>query len=82
MIIFLKKTSNMGNNMNPYSIAVGEELVYSHSPHCKHIKRIKIKDYELLNTNGNSVVPFDYHVEKLRPDSFRDLLELTCIHSS
>ena len=72
--------SNMGNNLIPYSIAVGEENVYFVSTHCKFRKRINIRDVDLLKTNGNSLDPFDYHVEKLSPDSFQDLLELTCIH--
>ena len=31
--------SNMGNILNPYSIAVGQEIVYSSTPHFKFIKR-------------------------------------------
>ena len=72
----------MGDNMIPYSIAVGEENIYFLSPHCKCIKRAKIKDDELLKTNGNSSDPFDYHLEKHGPDRFENLLEVTCIHSS
>ena len=31
----LEYVSNMGDNMIPYSIAVGEENIYFLSPHCK-----------------------------------------------
>ena len=51
------------------------------SPHCNCIKRAKIKDDELLKTNGSSNDPFDYHLEKHGPDRFENLLEFTCIHS-
>ena len=55
----LNYISNMGNNLIPYSIAVGEENVYFLSPHCKHTKRVKIRDIDLLKTKRNSVDPFD-----------------------
>ena len=77
-----KYFSIMGNNMIPYSIAVGEENVYFLSPQCKYTKRVIIREVHLLKTNGNSVDPFDYHLEKHGPDRFENLLELTCIHSS
>ena len=57
----------MGNNLIPYSIALGEENVYFCFTLCKYTKRIKIRDVDLLKINGNSVDPFDYHVGKLRP---------------
>ena len=72
----------MRDNMIPYSRAIGEENIYFLSPHCKCIKRAKIKDDELLKTNENSIDSFDYHHEKHGPDRFENLLEFTCIHSS
>ena len=57
-----KNIANMGNNLTPYSIAVGDENVYFSTPHFKFIKREKIFDKELLETNKSSVDPFDYHV--------------------
>ena len=72
----------MGDNMIPYSIAIGEENIYFLSPHCKSIKRKNIKDDELLKTNGNSIDRFDYHLERHGHDRFEKLLEFTCIHSS
>ena len=44
-------------------------------------ERAKIMDDELLKTNGNSIDPFDYHLEKHGPDRFEKLLEFTCNHS-
>ena len=55
----LKYISNMGDNMIPYSIAIGEENIYCLSPHCKCIKRANIKNDELLKTNGISIDPFE-----------------------
>ena len=52
----------MGDNMILYSIAIGEENIYFLSPHCKCIRRAKTKDDELLETNGNSIDPFDCHL--------------------
>ena len=78
----LENISNMGDNMIPYSIAIGEDNIYFLSPHCKCIKRAKIKDDELLKTNGNFFDPFGYRLEKHGPDRCENLLEFTCIHSS
>ena len=72
----------MGDNMIPYSIAIGEDNIYFLSPHCKCIKRAKIKDDELLKTFGKPTYPFNYHLEKHGPDRFENFLEFTCIHSS
>ena len=58
----------MGNDLIPYSIAVGAEKVYFFSPHCKVTKKVNIPHVDLLKRNGNSVDPFHYHVEKLCPD--------------
>ena len=77
----LEYISNMGDNMIPYSIAIGEEDIYFLSPHCNYIKRAKIKDDELLKTRESSFDPFDYHLEKHGPNRFGNLLEFTCIHS-
>ena len=74
--------SNLGDNMIPFSIAIGEENIYFLSSHCKCIKRAKIKDNELLKTNGKSIDPFNYYLEKHGPNRFENLLEFTCIHSS
>ena len=76
----LEYISNMGDNMIPYSIAIGEEIIYFLSSHCKFVKRAKIKNDRLLKTNGISIDPFDYHLEKHGPGRFENLLEFVCIH--
>ena len=63
----------MGNNLTPYSIAVGHENVYCLTPHFKFFKREMIKDNKLLKTNTSSVDPFDYHVSNCRKYSFEKL---------
>ena len=52
----------MGNNLTPYSIAVGDENIYFLTPQFKFIKREKIIDNELLKTNKSSIDPFEYLV--------------------
>ena len=54
--------SNMGNNLTPYSIAVGDENIYFLTPYFMFIRRDKIDYDELLKKNENSLVPYDYHV--------------------
>ena len=76
----MKYISNMGDNLIPYSKSVVEENVYFLSPHCKYTKIVKIRDVDLFKTNGNSVDPFDYHLQKHGPDRFENLLEFTSIH--
>ena len=65
--------SNMGNNLTPYSIAVGDENIYFLTPHFSFIKRDKIVESELLNTNESSVDPFDYRFSKCGKDSLKNL---------
>ena len=55
-----KYTSNMGKNLVPYSIAIGEENIYFLTPHSKFIKRENIKNIETLETNFVDL--FGYHV--------------------
>ena len=76
-----KYISNMGNNLTPYSIAIGEENIYFLTPHFKFIKREKINDNELLKTNKASVDPFDHHVSNCRIHSFKKLRK-NKIHSN
>ena len=67
--------------MIPYSVAIGEEIIYFLSPHCKCIKRAKNKVVDSLKTNGSSIDPFDYHLEKHGRDRFENLSEFTRIDS-
>ena len=76
-----KYISNMGINLTPYSIAIGEENIYFLTPHFKFIKRDRIDDSNLLSTNGNSVDPFYYPVSNCRKDSFKKL-RIHKIHSN
>ena len=48
--------SKMGNNLNLYSIAIGEENIYFLTPHFKFFKREKIDDNELLKTLKDNVL--------------------------
>ena len=61
-----KYISNMGNNLGPYSIPIGEENIHFLIPHFKFIKRENIKNIELMETNENFVDVFDYHVSNCR----------------
>ena len=65
--------SNMGNNHTLYSIAVGDENIYFSNPHFIFIKKDKIVESELLNTNESSVDPFEYHISKCGKDSLEKL---------
>ena len=76
-----KYISNMGNNLTPYSIAVGHENVYFLIPHFKFIKREKINGDDFLKTNENSVDPYDYHLSNCGKDSFKKL-RLCKLHSN
>ena len=75
-----KYISNIGINLTPFSVAIGEENVYFLTPHFKFIKREKYNDNELLKSNGNSVDLFDYHKLNCGDDLFRKLRKYK-IHS-
>ena len=47
----------MGNNMIPYTFAVGEK--YFISTHDKFIENDKIEDGMLLNSSNDSLDPYD-----------------------
>ena len=73
--------SNMGNNLIPYSIAVGDENVYFLTPHFIFVRKNRIKYDYLLRTTENSVDPYYYHLSKCGKDSFKNL-GLYKIHSN
>ena len=77
-----KYISNIGINLNPYSIAIGDQNIYFLNPYFKFIIKEKINNNELLKTTAKSVNPFDYRLEKQGLDCFKNLLEFTGIHSS
>ena len=54
----------MAKNLIPYIIAIGEGNIYFSTPLLKFVKRDRIDDSKLLNTNENSVEPLVYHCAK------------------
>ena len=72
--------SLMGNNMSPYTFAIGKKYTYFISVHHKFIENDKIEDGTLLNARNNNLDPFDYHLEKCGVDSFK-VLEHSQIHT-
>ena len=76
-----KYISNVGNNITPYSIAVGDEYIYFLTPHFKFIKREMIHNNELLNTNERSVDTYEFHVSRCGQHSFKQIKNYT-IHSN
>ena len=72
--------SLIGNNVIPYTFAIGEKCTYFISKHYKFIENYKIEEGTLLNATNNSLDPFDYHLEKCGVDSFKTL-EKSQIHT-
>ena len=72
--------SLMGNNMVPYTFAIGEKYTYFISTHYKLIKSDKIEEVIFLNAKNDSSDQFDYHLEKGGIDSF-EVLEYSEIHT-
>ena len=68
-----KCISNMGNNLTPYSIAIGEKNTYFLSPHYRFNKKDRIDDKEKLSTNEKCNDPFNYHVLNCGKDWFKKL---------
>ena len=72
--------SLMGNNIIPYSIAIGEKFTCFLYNRWKFLENDKIEEDTLLNRTNFSLDPFDYHVEKCGVDSFKKI-ECSLIHS-
>ena len=68
-----KYISNMGNNLIPYSIAIGEKNIYFSIPDFKFIKRGNIKNIKSMERNEKFVDLFDYHDSNFRKNSFKKL---------
>ena len=49
----------MGNNLTPYTFAIGDENIYFLIPHVNFIKREKIKDNDLLKSNEILLIPLN-----------------------
>ena len=63
----------IGNNMIPYTFAVGERYTYFLSSHYKFIENDRFGQGTLLNATNNSLNPYDYHVEKCSKNAFKKL---------
>ena len=63
----------MGNNMIPFTFAIGEKYTYFISTHYKLIENDETEEGNLLNTTNNNLDPFDYHLEKCGENSFKTL---------
>ena len=70
----------MGNNMCPYTIAIGEKYTYFISIHYKFIENDKFEEGALLNAANGSLDPFDFHLGKCGVDSFKTI-ERSQIHT-
>ena len=73
--------SLMGNNMVPYTFAVGEKYTYFLSSRYKFIQNDRIEDGTLLNATNNNLDPYVYHLEKCDIDAFKKL-ENELVHTS
>ena len=79
--IFIFKTGDkiidyislIGNNMIPYTFAVGENYPFFLSSHYKFIENDRIEQRTLLDATNNSLNPYDYHVEKCGEKAFKKL---------
>ena len=61
-----KYISNMGNNLTPYSVAIGWENIYFLTPCFKFINKRKIIDDDLFKS-------VDYLISKYGKNSFKKL---------
>ena len=68
-----KYISDMGNNLTPYSIALGKENIYFLTPHFKFNKRERNNNDKLLNADEKSVDPYDYRVSNCEKHLFKKL---------
>ena len=79
---FLNYVSLMGNNMIPYTFAIGEKYTNFISNHYKFFENDKIEDRKILNPSNDSLDPYDYHFSKNGFDCFEKLLECNRIRNS
>ena len=66
-----KYISNMGNNLTPYSVAIGEEKIHFLTPDFRFVKRENIKNIKSIEKNEDFVDLFDYHDLKCRKGPFK-----------
>ena len=70
---FIDFIYNIGNNMVPYAIAVGEKFNKSISDLYKFVENGKIEKGVLVNGIANRLDPFDYSVSNCGENAFREL---------
>ena len=78
----LDNISLMGNNMIPYTFAIGEKYTYFISTHYNFIGNDKSEEGMSINASNNSLDPYDCHLSKNGLDCFIKLFECNRIHSS
>ena len=61
----------MGNNLLPYSLAIGEDNLYFLTPGFEFTKREKIENNKSMERNENSVHLFDYRDSNCIKDLFK-----------
>ena len=65
--------SLMGNNMSPYTFAIGENYPYFVSTRYKYFENDKIEEATLLNATIASLDRFDFHLGKCGVDFFQNV---------
>ena len=78
--MFIDYISLMGNNMSPYTFAIGEKYTYFSSVHHKVIENDEFEEGTLLNATNDSLDLFDYHLGKCGAD-FCKTSEHSLIHT-
>ena len=53
----------MGNNMAPYTSAIGEKYTYFITIQYNFFEKDRVEKGTLLNAKNESLGPFDYHLE-------------------
>ena len=69
----IENLSHMGNNMIPWTFAVGENYTDFLSFHYEFIQNDKNEEGTLLNATNDSSDPFDYQLGECGVDSFKTL---------
>ena len=67
-----KYISNMGKNLSPWSVAIGDENIYFLTPHFQFNKREKGNDNELLKTKEGSADPFIIMLQIVEKTCFKN----------
>ena len=73
--------SNMGNDLIPYSMAIGDKNVYFLTPHFKFISKALIDDDNLTKTDEDIDDLFDYLLSNCEKNTF-EKLQICKFHSN